>query len=150
MPWVAGKFLPSWALTIECVKLDPRALWRLDKGAGQWRASVFVKVALEICAVNFVSPSESALMAPCEIFYEYCCDSLILVSQRHETDSLDITVFSEYEEENASVSEFPVREHQLDDAIDCWSVSSAYVNKTHLNEMKVKFGSRSRSMSTPW
>ena len=48
-------------------------------------------------------------------------DSLMRVSQRHEADSLDSAVFSEYEEDSANVSELAVPEHQIDQEIDCWS-----------------------------
>ena len=44
------------------------------------------------------------------------------VSQRCEADSLDKTVFSKYEQENAGVSELAVHEHQIDHAIDCGCV----------------------------
>ena len=74
----------------------------------------------------------------------------MLVSQRHEADSLDSTVFSEWKEESASVSELAVPEQQF----DCWSVSSEYdeeiVSKNIFCMLKVKLGGRARAMSTPW
>ena len=58
---------------------------------------------------------------------EYCDDDFLMaVSQRHEADSLDSTLFSEYEEESANVSEKTVPEHQNDHEIECWNVSSEY------------------------
>ena len=62
-----------------------------------------MKVALKVCAINDVSPQcecfDGVLRDLCE-----CCDddSLMPVSQRHEAESLDSTVLSEYQEVCAS------------------------------------------------
>ena len=137
MQRIAGQFLPSWVRLTWSTGVMATRLTALNKRACQWRVSVCVKVALKICAMNVVSSIQCECCdGSLRDLSEYCCDSLMSISQRHETDCLDITVFSEYGEENASISEFPVHEHQIDHELDCRSVSLAceedVVSKKHL------------------
>ena len=85
-------------------------LTAMNKGAGWWRVSVYVKC--DLCCVSWCEGFDGSLRGPCDN------DSLMRVPQRDEADSLDSTVCGT----GGSDLELAPPEQQS----DRWSVFSVY------------------------